>query len=290
MPLLPTLIDRRAGLTPEEFQRQYYLTGRPVVMTDATKTWRANGVLTPQWIRDNYPDKEIDLGDVRYTMTRLWELLEKPEPGRPSPYPCTMPIDRDWPELRALLDPLPLPHARPNRLQNPLFFGHRFGSRTEIFMGGPGGDFPYAHIDYYHLHAWINMIYGRKEFWIFAAESAADMYPEPPDHWRSTIPNIFDPDYARFPLYRNVTVTRVELGPGETIYIPAGTWHTARSLTPTISIAFDQLNATNMAAFTRDVATYQERGRLKRLAYSNYFRVLGATVGLIERSSLPIPW
>jgi hypothetical protein len=284
------LIERRAGLTPEAFQREYGQPGRPVVLTDATKNWKANSVLTPQWIRQNYPDKEIEVAGERYTMSRLWDLLENPAPGRPNPYPCTMLIDRDWPELRALIDPLPFPHARPNRLQHRLFLGHRFGSRTEIFMGGPGGDFPYAHIDYYHLHAWINMVYGRKEFWVFNPKSAADMYPEPPDHWRSSIPNIFAPDLERFPRFRDVAVSKIELGPGETLFIPAGTWHTARSLTPTISIAFDQLNARNMPDFTRDVATYQERNPLKRLAYSSYFLLLGIAADVIERLDLPAPW
>ena len=144
--------------------------------------------------------------------------------------------------------------------------GHKFGSRTEAFFGGRGGNFPYAHTDYYHLNAWITMIFGRKEFWVFATEKSEYMYPEPPDNWRSRVTNIFEPDYDKFPLFRKVKPTRFELGPGETLFIPAGTWHSARSLNLTMSVAFDQLNAKNMPAFTRDILSYSTLPLSRRIA------------------------
>lgn len=182
-------IDRRTGLTPEAFQQEYYLAGRPVILTDATKNWQALRLLSPQWIRENFSDREISVSGQNYTLARLLDLLENSDSHQSAPYPCTM-LLKEWSELKSLVDPLPFPHARPNRLSNPLFLGERFGSKSEIFLGGPGGNFPYAHIDYYHLHAWINMIYGRKEFWVFAVESNGDMYPQAPDNWRSSIPKL----------------------------------------------------------------------------------------------------
>jgi hypothetical protein len=284
-------IDRRSGLSPKAFKQEYYLKRKPVILTDATQAWPALQLLSPQWIRKNFPHKKIKVSGRQYTLFELIELLERADQDQPAPYPCTM-LLKEWPEVEALAAPLPFAHARPNRLSHPSFLGEKFGSRAEIFLGGPGGDFPYAHMDYYHLHAWINMIYGRKEFWVFAVETDQDMYPQAPDYWRSSIPNVFEPDFNLFPRFRKVIPTRVELGPGETLFIPAGTWHSARSLTTTISIAFDQLNAQNMAAFTHDVATYRER-RLPqwlRLALAAYLRVMGGGAGLLERSGLPLPW
>jgi len=279
----PITVDRRSGLTPEEFRREYYEQGRPVVMTDASRSWQAHQVITPDWLRRTHGSKKIQVGGTQYEIAALLDILEAAKPGEPTPYPCIIDIPAEWPELLPLVDPLPLPHARPNRLTSPLFMGHKFGSRTEAFFGGPGGNFPYAHTDYYHLNAWINMVFGRKEFWVFAVEKRAHMYPEPPDYWRSGVPDVFNPDYEKYPLMRNVKPTRFEVGPGETLFIPAGTWHTARSLDLTFSVAFDQLNARNMPAFTRDILSYSSRPMSRRIAYAAYFTVLGQVANLLER-------
>jgi hypothetical protein len=67
---------------------------------------------------------------------------------------------------------------------------------------------------------------------------------------------------------------------GETLFIPSGWWHTALSLTPSISVAFDQLCAANWGFFVRDCCR-QRRGHpvkaaLTRLALSAVGLVLGA--------------
>jgi histone arginine demethylase JMJD6 len=283
MSAVPFSIDRRSGLEPEQFRREYYDRGLPVILTDASRGWRAHEIVTPDWLRRTYGGKKLEVNGREFELSALLDLLEAAKPGESTPYPCTLDIPELWPELLPLVAPLPLPHARPNRLTSPLFMGHRFGSRTEAFFGGPGGNFPYAHTDYYHLSAWITMIFGRKEFWVFATERNEYMYPEPPDNWRSQVTNIFDPDYEKFPLLRNVKATRFELGAGETLFIPAGTWHSARSLNLTMSVAFDQLNAKNMPAFTRDVLSYNTRPLSRRIAYAAYFAVAGQVANVLER-------
>jgi hypothetical protein len=50
-----------------------------------------------------------------------------------------------------------------------------------------------------------------------------------------------------------------------------GTWHTAKSLEPTLSVAFDLLNAKNFSAFLRDVWHFKRRdGLVKALAATGY--------------------
>jgi histone arginine demethylase JMJD6 len=54
------------------------------------------------------------------------------------------------------------------------------------------------------------------------------------------------------------------VGPGETLYIPFGIWHSAYSLTPTLSVAFDQLNSHNSIDFIKDVwKLKKDYGKLK---------------------------
>ena len=46
------------------------------------------------------------------------------------------------------------------------------------------------------------------------------------------------PDLERHPLFAQATHTEVVLGPGEMLFIPSGTWHYVRSLTPSLSVNF----------------------------------------------------
>ena len=45
-------IERRAGLTPDEFVAQYETPGIPVVLTDVMDSWRAKSEWTPAQLRN----------------------------------------------------------------------------------------------------------------------------------------------------------------------------------------------------------------------------------------------
>lgn len=159
-----------------------------------------------------------------------------------------------------------------------------WGGATELFIGGPGGQFPYMHIDYYHLNAWITQLYGEKRFTVFPRGQEHLLYPKPDDSWKSEV-NIFAPDYERFPLFRQATPIEFTVGPGETLFIPFGTWHTAYSLTQTISVAFDQLNGKNYPAFMRDVWAFKkQQSALKAVAMYGYAWAAGQVCRLSEKA------
>ena len=122
----------------------------------------------------------------------------------------------------------------------------------EVFIGGPGGEFPYLHYDYLGLFAYINMVVGSKEFTIYPPDQEPLLYVNPEVPWISTVENHHQPDLAKYPLLAQTRPIKVVLTAGETLFIPSGWWHTARSLTPSISVAFDQLCSSNWRFFTRD--------------------------------------
>ena len=57
-------IERRAGLTPDEFVAQYETTGIPVVLTDVMDSWRAKSEWTPAQLRNKY-------GDVKFRVSAM---------------------------------------------------------------------------------------------------------------------------------------------------------------------------------------------------------------------------
>ena len=263
-------ITRRDDITYEEFIEEHYKPGIPLVFTRAAKVWKANGLFSPDWFRENYPDRETDVRGTRYKMKEVMDLVEKSTTENPAPYPIIFDIPKSIPELMPLLDPLDLNYASPNWLKNKMFQLGKWGGATELFIGGPGGRFPYLHLDYYHLNAWITQLYGEKRFTVFPRGQEDMLYPRPDDPWRSEL-NIFEPDFEKFPKYKDATPINFVVGPGETLFIPFGTWHSAYSLTPTISVAFDTLNSKNHKEFMKDVWVFKKRqGTAKALAMYSY--------------------
>jgi hypothetical protein len=263
-------IIRRDNITYEEFIEEHYKPGIPVVFTKAAKVWKANGLFTPDWFRENYPDRKTDVRGTTYTMKQVMDMVEASTEDKPAPYPMIFDIPSTIPELMPLLDPLDLNYASPNWLRNKMFNVGKWGGAIEMFVGGPGGRFPYMHIDYYHLNAWITQLYGEKRFTVFPRGQEDLLYPRPDDPWRSEL-NIFEPDYEKYPKYKDATPIHFVVGPGETLFIPFGTWHSAYSLTPTISVAFDTLNNKNHKEFMKDVWTFKSRdSKAKAVAMYSY--------------------
>ena len=263
-------IIRRDNISYEEFIEEHYKPGIPLVFTNAAKVWAANGVFSPDWFRNNYQERTTICRGNQYTMKQIMDMVETSTEADPAPYPFIFDIPAQLPELMPMIKPLDLNYASPNWLKNKMFQLGKWGGATELFIGGPGGKFPYMHIDYYHLNAWITQLYGEKRFTVFPRGQEHLLYPRPDDPWRSEL-NVFEPDYEKYPLFKDATPINFTVGPGETLFIPFGTWHTAYSLTPTISVAFDTLNSKNHKEFMKDVWTFKSRqSKVKAAAMYSY--------------------
>ena len=110
------------------------------------------------------------------------------------------------------------------------------------------------------------------------------LYVNPDEPWQSLIENHQDADYARYPLFAQARPQKVILHAGETLFLPCGWWHTARSLNMTISVAFDQLGPDNWADFRSDVkATRVRRGKpLLGAALDAYLALLSPVFAIGE--------
>ena len=276
-------VQRVDSITYQEFMDNFYRPGIPVVFKNASKVWKANGLFTPDWFRENFGERTIEKAGKTYTMKEVMDLVETSSEGKPAPYPFIFDIPTNLHELAPLVSPLDLNYAKPNWLQTKWFQKGYWGSATEVFIGGPGGKFPYLHVDYYHLNAWITQLYGDKRFTVFPRGQDEFLYPKSDDPWRSEL-NIFEPDYDKHPKFKNATPIHFTVGAGETLFIPFGTWHTAYSLTPTISVAFDQLNGKNFPDFMKDVWNFKSReGKLKALSYYGYAWISGQLCKMTQK-------
>ncbi|WEK21231.1 MAG: cupin-like domain-containing protein [Candidatus Pedobacter colombiensis] len=271
-------IQRVDDISHHEFMSNFYEPGIPVVFKNASKVWKANGLFSPDWFRENYGERTTKKNGETYTMNQIMDLVETSSESNPAPYPLIFNIPEQLPELLPLINPLNLNYASPNWLESKWFKKGYWGSATELFIGGPGGKFPYLHLDYYHLNAWITQLHGEKRFTVFPRGQEELLYPNPNDPWRSDV-NIFEPDYSKFPKYKDATPIHFTVGPGETLFIPFGTWHSAYSLTSTISVAFDQMNSKNHKDFLKDVWSFKRREGIMKAITMYSYAWLGCKVG-----------
>lgn len=263
-------------MTHERFIEEHWKPGVPLVFKNATKVWGAYNTFTPDWFRQRFGERKTVVDGKEYSMNEIMDLVEGRDISRPVPYPCKFHLPTQLPEVLPLVMPVNLGFAKPNWLESSWFKRGYWGSALELFIGGTGGKFPYAHVDYYHLSAWINQLYGHKQFTVWPRGQDEYMYPLPGDVWKSAIPDVENVDFTKFPLYKKATPITFVVGPGETLFIPFGMWHTAKSLEPTISVAFDLLNDKNFPFFLKDVWDFKKRqSTLKAVAATGYAAVGG---------------
>lgn len=278
-------VERRSQLDPAEFLTNYLRPRRPVILTDAAADWPARDRYTPAYFRRHHGDKRITIDGREWRLAELLGTLEASTPDRPGPYPCKFAVVRDFPELLPDLVPR-IRYSLPDRQDSALLPKRFFGgvNNLEIFFGGPGGRFPYLHYDVLHLHAWITQLYGRKEFTLFAPGQEHLLYVNPDKPWQSSIENHQDPDYGRYPRFNAAVSRSVVVEAGETLFLPCGWWHTARSLELTVSIAFDQLEPGNWDDFKRDFVTEHRHAPGAALALARaWLAMAGPLLSVIER-------
>jgi histone arginine demethylase JMJD6 len=275
-------VDRVSGISMDEFVQRYRKARRPVVLTDALKDWAARDRYTPEFFCREYGDLPIRNGDRVYRLDEAIRLQQNATKERPGPYPCAIT------DCRALVDDITprFAYALPQRHTHPLVPENIFNSvsHLDIFFGGPGNNFPFPHYDFLRMHGWVAQVYGDKEMTLYEPGQEHLLYVDPQKPWRSTMEYSSTPDYERYPLFRQARSHTVVVHAGEALFIPCGTWHTARCLNAGISVLFDQLEPSNWNEFVNEVVGLRRRSGqgAKALLIGAYLRVLGPVLSVAE--------
>jgi hypothetical protein len=96
-------------------------------------------------------------------------------------------------------------------------------------------------------------LHGDKEYLAFPPDQTGRLYPrDGMDRNKSRIADVLHPDIDAFPLADRAEGVRFRLGPGETLFVPAGWWHTARILSPSVTVSINTVNHANGRAFRND--------------------------------------
>lgn len=292
------LIARLEHLAGEDFRREWLHRSEPVAFRAHTP-WKAFERWDFDYLRRRIgarpaPIPEAGAASALHprTVGELLDAIDAPNAG-PVPYLHGASIPLLYPALIPDLQPMPA-HLQPNRMAFAPLAGsaeHRRISRLgfpELLIGAAGAGVPWLHFDRGREHAFITQIVGRKAFALVAPEHADRLYPHATAGNRSAIGDLWNPDYARFPALRGVPVQHVELGPGETLFIPSRWWHITRGITPTVAVSFNSVTRENWGAFA-DYRARQQPTRLRRRLERWKLRGLGRYLDLRERIARPRP-
>jgi len=279
-----TSIDKRSNLSHRELLAEYIEPGLPVVLTDATRHWGAMGKFTPAFFKQHYGHLSKEINGRTYTMAEAADLILTSSAENPAPYPFNLNIEHFLPELLADMKP-EVVFGKSDRVNHPLLPGLmlRGTQAYELFLGGKGACFPYLHVDALFLHTQITQLYGSKEFILYSPEQTPYMYPKAENPKVSQV-DIFNPDYEKFPLFRQAEAVRVTVEEGETILFPTKWWHTTRIHEPCISVGRVHLNEWNWADFNRDnFELRRKKHPAVALATLAYGKVLGHLLDMQEK-------
>lgn len=248
-------IERRHDLPHEVFVRDYLMPLRPVILTDATKHWAALGKWTPELFRDRYGALDVTIDGKTYNVGDFIDLVLHSSREHPAPYLRNQLVSEWLPELMPDITPLPQ-CTEPNWLESKLFLWKKSLTSIEIFIGGEGSEFPILHYDNLHTHAFLMQLYGSKLFIVYPPDQSPFMYPRDGIHRnKSNVDDVEHPNLAKYPLFAHATPTKFILEAGETIFVPAGWWHTTRMLSPSVTVSANTANQSNWKAFTQDYVT-----------------------------------
>ena len=268
-------VDRRGGLTQREFAAEYLRALKPVILTDAFDHWRARERWTPAFFRERFGSRHVTVDGVEYRMSELLDLIQCSSAAKPAPYLRNVVIEQWAPELLPDIQPLPQ-QTQPNWFDSRFFPERPSMTSLELYIGGAGAKFPTLHFDNLHTHAFLMQLFGTKEYVFYSPDQSAWLYPKQGiEANKSSVADIEHPDLTRFPLFERAVAARCLLHAGETLFVPAGWWHTARILEPSITVSANTMNASNWKAFIGDYDPASSRQRKHNALMSAYLRVFG---------------
>jgi len=244
-------VEKRSGVSRDEFIERYAVGSRPVVLTDVARDWPALRRWSPQYLKEHFGRLEVQIqaersADPKFEQNKLAhrrtmrvaEFVDRVLTGG---------ISNDY-YLTANNEVLRRPEFAP-LLQDigslPDFCRRADLARSVNFWFGPAGtNTPLHHDTMMLLHT---QVVGRKRWRFISPLETPRLYnyvgvfsPIDIDH----------PDLARYPLFRGVKVLDVIVEPGETVFLPLAWWHQVSGLEVSLSVSYTNIDLPNEYVFS----------------------------------------
>ena len=264
------------NVSPEVFLKEHVLERKPILIKGALKEWKALQ-WTPEYLQQVAGSHTLSYRtEEGVKQGNFGELIDRSfHTDKPAPYLRNVDLDQQLPILARDIRPV-LPYCSRN-WRDHFLMPRRWPAEVrkelyQVFISRRNASFPYLHIDYWGMSAFLAQLYGRKEVILFPAEDARYLYPTATNPLRSSIREFDNPDYEAFPEFRHARMYRVILEPGDLLFNP-GWWHTTKTLDTSITVIWAYWNRHEWKDLLNHV---RSRMSLKyRVALLPYLRFVG---------------
>jgi len=237
-----TTLERRSGLSAEEFLERYYAANRPVVLAGEAADWPALARWTPDYLRAAVGERSIEFQAER-TQAETFEI-DKDAHRRQAPFSAFMDrISRPGAGNEAYItaynsprnaEALSVLHSDLGRLDR--FLDPQGPTPHGMMWIGPAGTVTPLHHDL--TNNLIAQIVGRKRVRLAPSAEVGKLY-----NHRHVFSEIGDleatgVDPALYPRLEGLRSYEVLLGPGDVLFMPVAWWHQVTSLDFSVTITF----------------------------------------------------
>ncbi|MBW4556601.1 MAG: cupin-like domain-containing protein [Trichormus sp. ATA11-4-KO1] len=237
-----SIIDKHYKLSHQEFISSYVKPAKPVIISGLIENWDAFGKWSLDFLQESAPEinicaKEFTNGTIKtnnftlkeYTkIIKEFEIKNKYHENVASPPYC-----HDIP-LFSLVPHLIRDVQFPTNYL-PKWYTEKWWRYCQFFIGASNSLTP-LHFDCLLTNNLFFQIVGRKKFTILTYEDKKYCYRY---DWRWFKVNPENPDFDKYPKYKNARPIEIIVNPGDILYMPPGTLHHVRSLDMSISFNID---------------------------------------------------
>lgn len=243
---VPLDVDRRSGLTQKEFLDQYYSQNLPVFMTDVCDEWPARSLWDADYLVEKLGSTEVEVQTGRES--------DPDYEVNSNHHKFNMPFDEYAAKIKAASHSNDMYLTANNKLLSteaalPLWddidLDERFlgpdPKHTHAFLWfGPAGTVTPLHHD--SVNVLFNQVDGWKHFILIPSLEIHRVYNNLAVY---SAVDPLRPDFDQYPLFRDVQQIHLDVGPGQSLFIPTGWWHHVESMEESISISFTNFAFSN---------------------------------------------
>jgi hypothetical protein len=213
-------VERRSGLTPETFAKEYLIPRKPVILTDFASNWKALDKWSFDFFRNRFRGYPVGLDNASY------HAAGKGYMGHAQTMPFDQFIDaieHQEIDLRLhLFQPLKVAPELMDDIQKPTIMKGFIDTFPFMFFGGKGSKLP-LHYDIDRAHVFLTHFQTTKEVYLFPYEERALIYQHP-FTVQAKAP-VLPPNYQEFPASAFAKGLKATLHHGETLFMPRLFWH-----------------------------------------------------------------
>lgn len=227
-------VERVGAISSEAFFDRYYATNTPLVIENRLASWPAMKRWTLEYLVARFGDRRVEIqtgrtadptyemnSDHHKTMMLLREYVALIRSGPSNEHYMTANnFSHNQKVLAALYDDL----GTLDEFLAPPTAENKLG----MLWLGPAGTITQTHHDL--TNNLMAQVVGRKVVKLISPLDTPKLYNFKHVYSRITDLDAPDIDHAAFPLFKEATIMKVELNPGDVLFIPIGWWHHVRSL------------------------------------------------------------